>query len=309
MTTGAVGHGGVVPKRPAAQQRINDHLALMKPRVMTLVVFTGATGFVLARDSIDWLALAITTGAMAAGAGACGALNMWYDADIDVRMARTASRPIPRGTIAPGEALAIGSGLALASTAALAVMANWIAAALLALTIAIYVPVYTVWLKRRTPQNIVIGGAAGALPPVIGWAAATGGIDTGAIALFALIFLWTPPHFWSLALCRVDDYRLAGIPMMPVASGAPETSRQILIYSLLLAPLSFAPLLSGRLGIGYAATAAICNAILLWRATLVFRLRTAPQQELHEAAMRLFEFSILYMLALFAAMLVSVLVR
>ncbi|MGQ0684263.1 heme o synthase [Bradyrhizobium sp.] len=308
MTTGAVDHGGVAPRWSAAQARISDHLALVKPRVMSLVVFTGAVGFVLARDPVDWLALGPILGAMAAGAGACGALNMWYDADIDERMARTALRPIPRGTIVPAQALALGIALALASTTALAVTANGIAAVLLAMTIAIYVPVYTIWLKRRTPQNIVIGGAAGALPPVIGWAAATGSIDAGAMALFMLIFFWTPPHFWSLALYRADDYRLAGVPMLPVVRGAPETCRQILIYVLLLVPISFAPLVSGRLGMTYVATAAICDAILIWRATLLFRLRGATQDELRKAAMQLFRFSILYVLAMFVAIPASVLV-
>lgn len=309
MTTGAVDHGGVVPRWSAAQERISDHLALVKPRVMSLVVFTGAVGFVLARDPIDWMTLGPVLGAMAAGAGACGALNMWYDADIDVRMARTALRPIPRGTIVPAQALALGIVLALASTTAMAVMANGLAAALLALTIAIYVPLYTIWLKRRTPQNIVIGGAAGALPPVIGWAAATGSIGAGAIALFMLIFFWTPPHFWSLALNRTDDYRLAGVPMLPVVRGAPETCRQILVYVLLLVPISFAPLVSGRLGMAYVAAAAACDAILIWRAALLFRLRGATQDELRNAAMRLFRFSILYVFALFVAIPVSVLVR
>ncbi|WP_291611480.1 heme o synthase [Bradyrhizobium sp.] len=308
MTTGAVDHNAIVPRWSVAQERISDHLALVKPRVMALVVFTGAVGFVLGRDPVDWLALGPILGAMAAGAGACGALNMWYDADIDQRMTRTASRPIPRGSIVPAQALALGIVLALASTTALAVMANGLAAALLALTIAIYVPLYTIWLKRRTPQNIVIGGAAGALPPVIGWAAATGSIGPGAIALFMLIFFWTPPHFWSLAIYRADDYRLAGVPMLPVVRGAPETCRQILIYVLLLVPISFAPLVSGRLGMTYAAAAAICDAILIWRATLLFRLRAAQQDQLRKAAMQLFRFSILYVLALFVAIPVSVLV-
>ena len=196
-----------------------DHLVLLKPRVMSLVVFTGAVGFALAPGRIDWLKLIATLSAMAAGAGACGALNMWWDADIDANMARTAMRPIPRGAVPPHEALAIGALLSIVSVAALGVQVNWLAAALLALTIAIYIPLYTMVLKRRTPLNIVIGGAAGALPPVIGWAAATNSLSVGPIALFLLIFLWTPPHFWALALCRSGDYQRVGVPMLPNVVG------------------------------------------------------------------------------------------
>ena len=210
---------------------------------MSLVVFTGAVGFVLAPVPMDWPRLVATLSAMAAGAGACGALNMWWDADIDARMARTAMRPIPRGAVPPRQALAIGVLLSIVSIAALWLQVNWLAAALLALTIAIYIPLYTMVLKRLTPQNIVIGGAAGALPPVIGWAAATGGMSAGALSLFMFVFLWTPPHFWALALCRAGDYERAGVPMLPNVVGPVATCRQIVLYSLLLVAASFGPLL------------------------------------------------------------------
>ena len=200
---------------------------------------------------------------MAIGAGACGALNMWWDADIDANMARTAMRPIPRGAVPPLQALAIGVLLSIVSVAALALQANGLAAALLALTIAIYIPLYTMVLKRWTPLNIVIGGAAGALPPVIGWAAATGSLSAGPIALFLFIFLWTPPHFWALALCRSGDYERVGVPMLPNVVGPVETCRQIVIYSLLLVAASFGPLVIPGVGLFYAAVAAICDAILL----------------------------------------------
>jgi heme o synthase len=199
-------NGSAIGAGRAVRGGVVDHLVLLKPRVMSLVVFTGAVGFVLAPGHVDWLKLTATLSAMAAGAGACGALNMWWDADIDANMARTAMRPIPRGAVPPLQALAIGLTLSVVSVAALGLQVNWLASALLALTIAIYIPLYSMVLKRRTPQNIVIGGAAGALPPVIGWAAAAGSVSAGPIALFLFIFLWTPPHFWALALCRSGDY-------------------------------------------------------------------------------------------------------
>src|SRR5208282_4377778 len=226
------GRGGVV-----------DHLVLLKPRVMSLVVFTGAVGFVLAPAPIDWMKLLAALSAIAAGAGACGALNMWWDADIDAKMARTAMRPIPRGVVPPAQALAIGVLLAIVSIAAMGLQVNWAAAGLLGLTIAIYIPLYTMVLKRSTPQNIVIGGAAGALPPAIGWAAATGSLAAGPIALFLFIFLWTPPHFWALALCRAGDYERVGVPMLPNVVGPVATCRQIVAYSLLLAAAAYGPAL------------------------------------------------------------------
>ena len=203
---------------------------------MSLVVFTGAVGFALAPVPFHGLALLATLSAMAAGAGACGALNMWWDADIDARMARTAMRPIPRGSVPANQALAIGLLLSIVSVVALGLQVNWLASALLMLTIAIYIPLYTMVLKRWTPLNIVIGGAAGALPPVIGWAAATGGLSIGPIALFLIIFLWTPPHFWALALCRSTDYERVGVPMLPNVAGPVESCRQILVYALFSRP-------------------------------------------------------------------------
>ncbi len=217
----------------AGSGSVGDYLALLKPRVMSLVVFTALVGVLAAPGHIHpWLG-AITVLAIAAGAGASGALNMWYDADIDARMRRTECRPVPRGVIAAGDALGFGLVMASGSVFVLGVLINWAAAALLAFTIFFYVVIYTMWLKRRTPQNIVIGGAAGAFPPMIGWAAVTGGIDIGSIALFLIIFLWTPAHFWALALLRCDDYARAGVPMLPVVAGPRETRKQILVYAVL----------------------------------------------------------------------------
>ncbi|MGD0640101.1 MAG: heme o synthase [Roseiarcus sp.] len=301
--------GASASKRATTRARVLDHVVLLKPRVMSLVVFTGAVGFLLAPGAIDWLKLVATLGAMAAGAGACGALNMWWDADIDARMARTAGRPIPRGVVDPREALAIGVFLAFVSVAALGMRVNWLAAGLLALTIAIYIPLYTIWLKRRTPLNIVIGGAAGALPPMIGWAAAANGVDAGPIALFLVIFLWTPPHFWALALCRSGDYQRVGVPMMPNVVGPAATCRQIAIYIALLVPVSFAPLAISRLGVVYACVAATLDAVLVWRTVALCRLRNGPEAQQRQAAMKLFGFSILYMFVLFLAMLVQALAK
>jgi heme o synthase len=286
-----------------------DHFVLLKPRVMSLVVFTGAVGFALAPGPVDWIRLVATLSAMAAGAGACGALNMWWEADIDANMSRTAMRPIPRGAVPPNQALAIGALLAVVSVAALGLQINWLAAALLALTIAIYIPLYTMVLKRRTPLNIVIGGAAGALPPVIGWAAATNSLSAGAISLFVLIFLWTPPHFWALALCRSGDYERVGVPMLPNVAGHAATCRQIVIYTLLLVPASFGPLAIPGVGFLYGSVATACDAGLLWRAFALYRLREGEESPRRKAAMALFGFSILYMFLLFAALLAEVLVR
>jgi protoheme IX farnesyltransferase len=276
---------------------------------MSLVVFTGAVGFALAPSRIDWIRLVATLSAMAAGAGACGALNMWWDADIDARMSRTAMRPIPRGAVPARQALAIGALLSIVSVAALGIQVNWLSAALLALTIAIYIPLYTIVLKRRTPQNIVIGGAAGALPPVIGWAADSGGLGPGPIALFILIFLWTPPHFWALALCRSNDYERVGVPMLPNVVGHVETCRHILIYALLLVPASLGPLVIPGVGLSYLAVASACDTVLLWRAFALYRVRGGEQSHRRKAAMALFRYSILYMFLLFAALLAQVLLR
>ena len=294
---------------PAIRGGVVDHLVLLKPRVMSLVVFTGGVGFVLAPGHIDSLKLVATLSAMAAGAGACGALNMWWDADIDANMARTAMRPIPRGAVPPNQALAIGLLLSIVSVAALGLQVNGLAAALLALTIAIYIPLYTMVLKRRTPQNIVIGGAAGALPPVIGWAAAANSLSVGPIALFLFIFLWTPPHFWALALCRKGDYERVGVPMLPNVVGHVETCRQIVIYTLLLVLASFGPLAIPGGGFLYGAVVVSCNAVLLWRVFALYRLRNGEESPRRKAAMALFAYSILYMFLLFAALLAEAVLR
>ena len=273
---------------------------------MSLVCFTGGVGYALAPAHFDMMRFLATMSAMAAGAGACGALNMWWDADIDANMARTAMRPIPRGAVPPRQALAIGALLAAVSIGSLALKVNWLAAALLALTIAIYIPLYTMVLKRSTPLNIVIGGAAGALPPVIGWAGAAGSLSLGPIALFLLIFLWTPPHFWALALCRAGDYERVGVPMLPNVVGPVATCRQIVGYSLLLVPASLAPLVIPGVGFFYATIAVVCDGTLLWRAFALHRLGDAEESPRRKAAMAMFGYSILYMFVLFAALLAQV---
>src|SRR5580692_4353262 len=231
-----VGDAGVDPSIAPSMAGAGDYLELMKPRVMTLVVFTALVGLMVAPGHIHPVIGLTALICIAVGAGAAGALNMWYDADIDARMARTAARPIPVGRLQPGEVLAFGLTLAVFAVVVLGLLVNVLAAALLAATIAFYVVIYTMWLKRTTPQNIVIGGAAGALPPMIGWAAATGSIAIEPVLLFLIIFFWTPPHFWALSLYRTDDYIRAGIPMLPVVAGLAETRRQILLYTLILAP-------------------------------------------------------------------------
>jgi heme o synthase len=275
-----------------------DYIALMKPRVMSLVVFTALVGLLIAPGHIHPVIGLTALLCIAVGAGAAGALNMWYDADIDARMMRTAARPIPAGRLLPGEALAFGLTLAAFSVVVLGLLVNMIAALLLAATIAFYVLVYTMWLKRSTPQNIVIGGAAGALPPMIGWAAATGGVSVEPVLLFLIIFFWTPPHFWALSLYRAEDYARAGVPMLPVVAGEPETRRQILLYTLLLAPLGVAPWLLGYAGAIYGITAVATGAVMI---ALAVRIR--GEKRGHVAAKQMFAFSILYLFLLFAMLL------
>jgi protoheme IX farnesyltransferase len=277
-----------------------DYIALMKPRVMSLVVFTAFVGLMIAPGHLHPVIGLTALICIAVGAGAAGALNMWYDADIDERMTRTAARPIPSGRVAPGEALAFGLTLAVFAVVVLGLLVNVAAAALLALTIAFYVLVYTMWLKRSTPQNIVIGGAAGALPPVIGWAAATGGLAIEPIVLFLIIFFWTPPHFWALSLYRTEDYARAGIPMLPVVAGEAETRRQILLYSLVLAPLGVAPWFLGYTGPLYAVVAIAAGAVIV-----ALALRVRGEQSGHAASKQMFAFSILYLFLLFATLLVD----
>lgn len=281
--------------------RVPDFLALMKPRVMFLAVFTAFVGMMLAPVHPDPVLGSIAMLAIALGAGAAGVLNMWYDADIDTVMTRTARRPIPRGRISRGEALALGLILACSAIVVLDIACNAAAAGLLAFTIFFYVVVYTLWLKRHTPQNIVIGGAAGALPPVVGWAAATGGVGLEPTILFLIIFLWTPPHFWALSLNRADEYQRAGVPMLPVVAGRVATTRQILIYSAVLVPVSLLPWVLGFAAPIYGATALACGAIFL---ALAFQLHRSSESD-RQAAQRLFLFSISYLFLLFAALLVD----
>lgn len=284
----------------AAPARVRDYIDLLKPRVMSLVVFTGLVGVLIAPVHIHPFEAALAVLAIALGSGAAGAINMWYERDIDALMARTANRPLPAGRVAPDDALGLGVLLSIFSVLLMALATNFVAAALLVAAILFYVFVYTVWLKRRTPQNIVIGGAAGAFPPMIGWAAATGDVSLVGVALFMLIFLWTPPHFWALALYRSDDYRRAGVPMLPVVAGPRETKRQMLIYTLVLVPVALAPTLLGSVGWLYGAVALAMSAAFIAHAVAVWR---APDDRRgHRAARRMFKFSLLYLAILFAAL-------
>jgi protoheme IX farnesyltransferase len=240
---------------------------------------------------------------IAVAAGAAGAINMWYDRDIDAVMSRTRNRPIPAGRVPPGAALAFGVVLSAASVMMMGLGVNWLSAGLLATTILFYVFVYTIWLKRRTPQNIVIGGAAGAFPPMIGWAAVTAEVSLASIALFLLIFMWTPPHFWALALYRRGDYAAAGVPMLPVVAGEAATKRQMLLYAVLLLPVAVAPALLGIAGLLYAAAAVVLGLIFVGMALAVLREDGAATG--HRAAKRMFAFSILYLFLLFALLIVD----
>jgi heme o synthase len=279
---------------------VGDYIELMKPRVMQLVVFTALVGLVLAPVPMHPVLAFTALLCIAVGAGAAGALNMWYDADIDARMARTAGRPVPRGRVTPGEAAGFGFTLAAFSIVSLGLLVNVLSAALLAFTIFFYVVIYTIWLKRLTPQNIVIGGAAGALPPVIGWAAATGSVAIEPLLLFLIVFLWTPPHFWALSLYRADDYARAGVPMLPVVAGATETRRQILRYTLVLAPVGVAPWLLGYAGPLYGIVA-----VLAGGAMIALAVRVRGETRGYTASKQMFGFSILYLFLLFAMLLVD----
>ena len=278
---------------------VADFWNLLKPRVMSLVIFTGFAGMFLAPTSIHPMLFIISLFAIAAGAGASGAINQWYDRDIDAVMQRTQNRPIPAGAVEPAEALSFGLIISALSVLVLGLASNWLAAGLLAFTIFFYGVVYTIWLKRSTPQNIVIDGAAGALPPVIGWAAVSGSLSIEPLLLFAIIFMWTPPHFWALALFRNEDYTRAGVPMMPVVAGEAETRRQILIYAVLLAPLGVLPAFIGMSSLLYGAVAAGLglNFIRLSRA-----LMRSPDDA---AARRLFGFSIVYLFLLFLGLVID----
>jgi protoheme IX farnesyltransferase len=287
---------------------LSDWIALLKPRVMALVVFTGLIGLLIAPGHLHPILAFTAVLCIAVAAGACGAINMWYDRDIDAVMRRTRNRPIPAGRIEPGAALGYGVTLAAGSVIVLGLAVNLLSAAVLALSIAFYVFVYTMWLKRRTPQNIVIGGAAGAFPPVIGWAAVTGSVDLVPLILFAIVFVWTPPHFWSLALFANADYRRAGIPMLPVVAGARETRRQIVIYTLLLVPLSLAPWLIGFSHTVYGVAAAVLGIgflVSVWRVAIDRQDASGVSLTNDVPARAAFKYSILYLFALFAALAVD----
>jgi len=279
--------------------QVSDYWELLKPRVMSLVVFTGFAGLFVAPGHINPVLAAIAVLCIAIGSGAAGAINMWFDRDIDAVMARTSGRPIPSGRVQPGEALGFGAVLAAGSVVVMGLGVNWSAAALLALAILFYVFVYTMWLKRRTPQNIVIGGAAGAFPPMIGWAAVTGDVSFASVVLFLLIFFWTPPHFWALALYRAGDYAKAGVPMLPVVAGAAATKRQMLLYTLILLPLALVPYVLGVAGAWYAIGALVLSGLFILSALRVLR------SEDDKPAMQMFGFSILYLFALFALLIVD----
>ena len=275
-----------------------DFFQLLKPRVMSLVVFTSFAGIYLAYgdQTFSWssfLLHGISLFAIAAGAGASGAINQWYDRDIDAVMARTKGRPIPSGRVRGDEALALGLVISVLSVLMLSLTANLVAGGLLAFTIFFYAVIYSVWLKRRTPQNIVIGGAAGALPPMVGWAAVTGTVTLESVILFAIIFMWTPPHFWALALVKNDDYQRANIPMLPVVAGEKDTKLQILIYSVILAPLGAAPTLSGMSSVYYGSFALLLGGLFLLYAIQLYRASDL------RPAMPLFKYSLLYLTALF----------
>ena len=278
-----------------------DFLELLKPRVMSLVVFTALCGMLVAPGHLNVAVGVISLFAITVGAGASGALNMVYDADIDAIMTRTRKRPIPDGRVAAPEALAFGVTLAILSVMVLCLISNWVAGALLAGTILFYAVVYTMWLKRSTPQNIVIGGAAGALPPMIGYAVTTGSVTWASFVLFAIIFMWTPPHFWALALVKSDEYAKAGIPMMPNVKGPDRTRTEILVYTLLLAPLGCLPYAMGLGGPLYGVTALLSGAAMLWFAVKVYRIRDGEAAAL--AAKNLFGFSIIYLMLLYAVLL------
>ncbi|HEX9648591.1 MAG TPA: heme o synthase [Alphaproteobacteria bacterium] len=289
-----------IGEAPAAGAGPADFVALLKPRVMSLVCFTGLAGMLLAPGSLHPVIAFTALLCMAVGAGAAAAINMWCDRDIDALMARTRARPIPAGRVAAADALGFGVTLAVGAVATMGLAVNWTAAALLALTIAFYVFVYTMWLKRRTPQNIVIGGAAGALPPVIGWAAMSGSVTLEPMLLFLIIFLWTPPHFWALAILKAEEYGRAGVPMMPNIAGPASTRRQIFVYALAVAACALLPAALGFAGIAYGVAAALLGLEFLRRAWRLLR----ADRDLAPAR-RLFGYSIFYLFAIFAALLIE----
>jgi protoheme IX farnesyltransferase len=307
------GRGGTAP--PLAVSGISsvaDWIALLKPRVLTLVVFTGWIGLLVAPGSLHPVLGFTAVLAIMVAAGAAGAINMWYDRDIDAIMSRTARRPIPAGRIGAGEVLGFGITLAVGSVMLMALATNLMAAAILALSIGFYVFIYTMWLKRRTPQNIVIGGAAGAFPPVIGWVAVTGGLDVMPLLLFAIVFFWTPPHFWALSLYAHGDYKRAGVPMLPVVKGARHTRRNVMAYTIFLVPLSLAPWALGLAGPVYGVAALTLGLGFLWQSWRVLTdlQDTAGVSRTKDAPARAaFRYSIMYLFVLFAALAVDHFVR
>jgi heme o synthase len=301
LTHGASSGQAGIETSGVSNGEVRDYFALLKPRVMSLVIVTALTGMVVAQGAIHPVLAFAALLAISVGAGASGCLNMWWDADIDAVMKRTALRPIPAGRITPSEALAFGMTLSVGSVLFLGLIANWLSAGLLAFTIFFYAVVYSMWLKRSTPQNIVIGGAAGAFPPMIGEAAVTGSITLDSVILFAIIFIWTPPHFWALALVKSADYARAGVPMMPNARGADTTRTQILLYTLLLAPVGVLPALFGFGGLAYLAISVLTG---LWMVVLAWRIYRRREGEASvKASWSLFGFSIIYLFALFATLL------
>ena len=278
---------------------VGDYLALLKPTVMQLVVFTGLVGLVVAPGTINPFIALIAIVCIAIGAGGSAALNMWYDSDIDAIMSRTQNRPIPAGRMTREEALVFGVVLSVFSVALLGLATNWVAAGWLAFTIFFYVVIYTMWLKRSTPQNIVIGGAAGAFPPIVGWAAVTGSVSLESVVLFLIIFLWTPPHFWALALYKQSDYGAAGVPMMPNVAGNQSTKVQIFVYTLILAVASLLPSFFGFAGWVYTTVAVITGfsfSYLAWRL-----LMTREDVAMRKAARGLFTYSLSYLFIVFFA--------
>jgi protoheme IX farnesyltransferase len=289
-----------------AEPGFSDFVQLLKPRVMSLVVFTALAGMIAAPVHLPPVAFFTAILFIALGAGASGALNMWWDADIDALMKRTARRPIPAGMILPGEALGFGMALSVGSVIMLWLATNWVAAALLAFTIFFYVVVYSIGLKRLTPQNIVIGGAAGAFPPMVGWAAMTGSVSVESFLMFAVIFMWTPPHFWALALFMKEDYSNAGVPMLTVTHGRKSTRRHVLVYTLLLVPVALALAFTPVGGPVYLTAAIVMNAGFVWGAwRIVMRDEVMAEADRYKVEKKVFSFSLLYLFVLFGAILVE----
>ena len=297
--------GAAAPLPVDAGSEVRDWVTLLKPRVLSLVVYSGVAGLLMAPGTLHPVLAISAILAITIAAGAAGAINMWYDRDIDAVMRRTMNRPIPAGRIAPDSALAYGVGLAVFSVALMGLATNWLASGVLAASILFYVFIYTVWLKRRTPQNIVIGGAAGAFPPLIGWVAVTGSVSAEPLVLFAIIFFWTPPHFWALSLFAHADYARAGVPMLPVVAGARETRRQVLIYTVALLPVALLPWIMGFSGWLYGASALVLGLWFLRHAWMVW---TDPQDETGRslggdvAARKCFKYSISYLFILFGVL-------